>query len=389
MKILMVLERYFPPDDRVEKEALSLIRNGHEVHIACFSKSGEEREKLYKKIVLHKKTISLFIYKSSVGALKFPFYFNFWRSFLRKLLEEGKYDVIHLHDLPIAKVIHEIQSKRKIKFILDLHENYPASLEIAVHTNTLTGKLLSSNKQWRRYEIKYAKKADQIITVVDEMKNRIASYGIDKNKITVVENTSNLEEFKIPPGTPDNNFITLYYAGNLNIHRGLQIVIRGLSILRKEIKNIRLWIVGDGSYKENLERLIREYDLSEHVTFWGWKNATDLAALLAQSDYALIPHLKSEQTDNSSPNKLYQYSYAGKPIICSNCRSLERYINKVKCGVIYTHDSPEDFAEKTLDLIHHPKKSEMGRNGYKAVVDEYNWEQTEKSLIRMYQSLNL
>lgn len=35
MKILMVLENQFPDDERVEKEALSLIKAGHEVHLLC------------------------------------------------------------------------------------------------------------------------------------------------------------------------------------------------------------------------------------------------------------------------------------------------------------------------------------------------------------------
>jgi len=41
MKILMVLEGEFPPDNRVEKEAVSLIEAGHEVHIACYSKKND------------------------------------------------------------------------------------------------------------------------------------------------------------------------------------------------------------------------------------------------------------------------------------------------------------------------------------------------------------
>ena len=35
MRILMVLENQFPDDERVEKEALSLIKAGHEVHLLC------------------------------------------------------------------------------------------------------------------------------------------------------------------------------------------------------------------------------------------------------------------------------------------------------------------------------------------------------------------
>ena len=35
MRILMLLEKRFPPDIRVENEAASLLEAGHEVHLLC------------------------------------------------------------------------------------------------------------------------------------------------------------------------------------------------------------------------------------------------------------------------------------------------------------------------------------------------------------------
>ena len=36
-KILMLLDSEFPPDIRVENEAVSLIEAGFEVHVLCFA----------------------------------------------------------------------------------------------------------------------------------------------------------------------------------------------------------------------------------------------------------------------------------------------------------------------------------------------------------------
>ena len=40
MKILMILDREFPSDLRVENEIETLQQNGHEIHLACFTRKN-------------------------------------------------------------------------------------------------------------------------------------------------------------------------------------------------------------------------------------------------------------------------------------------------------------------------------------------------------------
>lgn len=383
----MVLESDFPPDDRVEKEAVSLIRQGHTVTIACYTFKMEPFELWHKGIRIIKKPISKFLYKSSVGALKFPFYFSFWASFLDLLLKENSYDILHVHDLPLAKVGSGLKEKYGLILVLDLHENYPASLRTTTHTKKILGRILHSDRQWRRYEQKYIKKADLIIAVVEEMKERIIKLGAEKEKVIVVENTPLTDEFPVTAQSPSADYITLFYAGGINIYRGLQIVVKALSIMIKEISNIRLWIIGKGSYESKLRALIHQLNLDKHVTFFGWKNLGDITSLLSRSDIALIPHLKSEQTDCSSPNKIFQYAYANKPTVCSNCNSLERLIREWNNGVIYKHDSPEDLSEKLLNLIKSGDYKLLGKNGKENIINRYNWNISVLPLLQAYKNL--
>ena len=118
MKILMVLESDFPPDIRVENEIDSLVESGHKIHIACYSHKKQIHVPPDLNYSIHKKYIPGFIYKSSVGALKFDFYFNFWRRFLGELIEEHSFDAIHIHDLPLALIGAEFQKKYSIKYAL-------------------------------------------------------------------------------------------------------------------------------------------------------------------------------------------------------------------------------------------------------------------------------
>jgi glycosyltransferase involved in cell wall biosynthesis len=386
MKVLMVLEKDFPPDVRVQNEAEALIKKGNQVFVAGYGRQIKvfKEEVLDNGIHVFKKPISGFLIKSSVGCLKVPVYFSYWRRYLNHILEGKQFDVIHIHDLPLAQVGIEMSLKYNIPVVLDLHENWPAHMEMAKHTNTFLGRLLSSNRRWRNYEKRVTKQVDAIVTVVEEMKNRVSALGVDENKISVVSNTLELDKFKLPDLKPDPNFVTMLYAGGITYHRGVQVVIRAVALLKDEYENIRFWIIGAGSYEKELKELVSELGVGENVHFLGWRTHDEIAAHLMQSDIALIPHLKSEQTDNSSPNKLFQYMYANKPILASNCNSVQRVIEKEKVGVTYEHDNEKDFAEKFKLLIN----NKVGfNNGHDIVKERYTWEKSANNLIDLYQNL--
>ena len=387
MKILMVLDHEFPPDIRVENEIEALSEKGHQIHLACYSFSDTKRVEETKNVVIHRKKISKLIYKSSVGALKFPFYFNYWRKFLRKILKENNFDAIHIHDLPLAKVGYELAREYRLIFSLDLHENWPALLKVAKHTNTFLGRLLSSNKQWEKYELDYCRKADNIIVVVEEAKKRLTDLGIDKNKIYVVSNTLNFNHFELPPGNPDKKYFSMLYAGGINEHRGLQFVIKGLKHINSPDRKVRCWILGSGSYTESLMQLAREEKVEKQVIFTGWKSYAEMQKYFGRADICLIPHVKNEHTDSTIPHKLFQYMYAGKPVVASNCTPIERIVQSTKSGLIYCYDDPEDFAEKvSLFLNNRINYKKMAANGRKAVKEKYNWSVDSRILTTIYRN---
>jgi glycosyltransferase involved in cell wall biosynthesis len=386
MRILMVLDHEFPPDPRVENEIYSLIKAGHTIHLACLTKKNKPVFEQINGANIHRKPISTFTYKSSIGILKFPFYFIFWKKFLKDLMKEQNFDAIHIHDLPLAKVGYQMSKKYGIKFILDLHENWPSLLATSEHANTFLGKILSSNRQWVKYENKYCNKADYIVTVVEEMKNRIAELGVDSDKIIVLSNTFNLNNRYDIENESTSSKCILYYAGGINKHRGLQNVILGLNEIIKENKNVELWIVGSGKYSDKLKKLVTDNNLDNYVKFYGQKSFNETMNLLRMADIALIPHLKSVQTDNSSPNKLFQYMYFQKPVIVSNCNSLKRVVDKIKCGVSFEFDKPESFASAFSYLVNSDSLESYGKNGRESVLNEFNWENSVKHLIEIYNS---
>ena len=389
MKILMILDREFPPDIRVENEIESLVLNGHNVHIACYTQKNKPLLEVYNNYTIHRKKISRFIYKSSIACLLFPFYFNFWRLFVTKLVEKHKYDIIHIHDLPLAIIGNEIKKKYQIPFIIDLHENWPAYLRISKHTQSFLGKILSNNKQWIKYEKKCVSLADRVIVVVDEAKERLKRITLQAEKIIIVSNTLNLKEISSLQNKTDKNYITLFYGGGINYHRGLQSVIKAMGKIVAQNKKVRLWIVGDGSYKSELEEMTAKMNLTHFVKFFGFKPYKKMLDLLSQSDIALIPHLVSDHTNSTIPHKLFQYMFYEKPIIASECLPIKRILDETKTGISYDPNNTKNLSDIVLDIVNNQEKySFMEENGKLWVEKKYNWDFDQDYLLKLYSSLS-
>jgi glycosyltransferase involved in cell wall biosynthesis len=388
MKILMVLESEFPPDVRVENEMIALSEAGHEVHLACSTKKNSSATELWNKSVIHRKPMSTFIHKSSVGCLKFPFYFSFWRKFIFSILKNESFDAIHIHDLPLSKIGVEVKKVFNIHLIIDLHENWPALLKYAPHTQTFSGKLLSSNSQWINYEKQVLAEADLVITIIEEARDRIISLGIEKEKICIVSNTTDINNFTIPDKKRTNDDFIIFYGGGINRHRGLQVVLEAIKLLKEKDIRLKLHIVGSGSFKKELESCVSVLEIESQVEFYGQKPFKEMMELLAEADVAIIPHLRTENNDASSPNKLYQYMFMNKPIISSDCISLKRILTETDAGFIYRNDSPSELASLLEMLISNRKLlEEKGMNGRKAVLEKLNWNTDKQRLVLAYNNL--
>jgi glycosyltransferase involved in cell wall biosynthesis len=381
MRILMILDHEFPPDIRVENEMEALSEAGHELHLACFTRKNLPEYKKNGSCHIHRKAISGLVYKSSVAALTFPIYFKFWRKFIQHLMREYSIDAIHVHDLPLTKVAAGICRQNNIPLTVDLHENWPAYLRISTHTQSLAGRLLSPNKRWVDYEKKTLTAADHIIVVVKEAAQRLIKLGLQPDRIKVVSNTLNLKHFMITPKAKSEGDIILFYAGGLTYHRGLQVVIRAMAEIAQP--RLKCWILGEGRYRMELEHLVSTFRLEGQVIFKGWQPYEKMTEMMMEADYTLIPHLRSEHTDSTIPHKLFQYMYAGKPIIASNCKPIERIVNETKSGYIYTSDQPGELAKVLKQLINNEPGSFI-ENGRKWVKEKYNWSVDSKILLSIY-----
>lgn len=391
----MILDNRFPPDERVEKEAVILVKAGFEVHLLCLTFEPSLVEENYRGIRVHRVAMPRWLYKKlSALILTAPFYRWFWYWQIKSFVKKFQIDVLHFHDLPLTGVGLRIRAQIGTPIVVDLHENYPALVEQERWANTFWGRLLINKKKWYWVERVWLTAADAIICVAEEMRQRVREIIQSAVPLYVVPNTVDVQAF-LASQEPNpalvqkfaGKFGVLYYGG-FDQTRGLEALLQAAAVLRTEIPELQIILVGTGTIEPSLKQLCLELGIEKYVAFEGWQSQRHLNAYMHNAAVTVIPHIKSVQTDNSSPNKLFIFMLYGKAVVVSNCNSLVNVVQSHDCGLIFPSGDSQALANRILYLYQNASERErLGTNGKLAVQRHYDWQITSKDLVVLYQQL--
>lgn len=398
MRILMCVANQFPGDSRVERAARALAQVGHKVFVLSpYKAESPGEEDVGYATVLRRIPLQTFA-KRALRFVRFSIrgIDPLWQRQITKAVPENDIDVVHVHDLPLVNTGLQVARRMGIQVVADLHENYPEAVQFYGKTwRDKIANVLISERRWRRFEKSWLEQVDRVITVIDEMKERIVKvYGVPRQKITVVMNTEDLDSFLSIPIKEDivrryEPYFTISYMGNFGRHRGIQTAISAMPKILQQVPNARLVVVGAGGASEvELRKLARDLKLGDAVEFTGRQPFEAVPSYIAASKVCLIPYIKSVQTNASGPRKLFQYMALGKPLVVSSMASLRRIIGETGAGLVYPAEDADALAKSVIRLYDDSSlANRLGQAGLTAARTKYNWRMEGKKLVHLYQSL--
>jgi len=391
MRIAMFLDTDFPPDSRVENEAVSLIKEGHQVFLFSLSYNNFTLEEDVNGIKVHRYKVGKLIYKLSALAYSIPLFSMLVKNKIDHFIEKIKPDVLHVHDMPLAETVFYVNRVYDLPVTLDLHEDRPEIMKFYPHLKKFPGNFLISTKKWARSQIELMLKADKIILVTEDAKQKyVGLYPELGSKIIVVPNTVHPKIFYQYPidQTIVERFSScpmILYVGDTGLRRGTDTAIKAMPYVLKKIPNAKLVLVGKNSEDLVLHKLVEELGLFTNVVFEGWKNVALFPSYIKASTVCISPLKRNPHHDTTYANKIFQYMAMGKPQVVSDCKAQKYVIEKENCGLVHEADNPIDLANKIIELILDSKKTtQLGINGKEAVNRTWNWDQTSDSLLKLY-----
>lgn len=324
-------------------------------------------------------------YKSSksIGRMWNMFYFSWKLNFLKNI-EPGHIIVSSPSLFPI-KNAYKLAKKFKTKLLFEIRDIWPLTLvELSGlnHRNPLI-------KLMKHYEKFAYRNADKVISLLPTAKEYFVMQGMPSNKFVYLPNGMEIEDTEPSPlpaniniHIPKEKFIVAY-TGTVGQANNLDYLVEVADTMKKD-RDIHFIILGQGGEKKKLQEKAEKLKL-KNITFMAAVQKEMVQSFLKRIDIAFISLLPENLFRfGVSPNKVFEYMYAKKPIIWA-IEAGNNLVEEAKCGISVPLNNPVKLKESILELQSLTKREReaLGQNGYNFVRMHHDYYVLAKKLMKI------
>jgi len=199
----------------------------------------------------------------------------------------------------------------------------------------------------------------------------LALKSLPRMEVKVIPNGVDQELFNLSNTTQeDSREINILFAGRFTPQKGLDFLLKSLSLLPPHIPSIQVWLAGDGPEKSQIEKLAHEIGRDGlKINFLGWQLHPQLYQLYREADIFVLP-----SRDEGMPNVLLEAMAAALPVVATRVPGSEELVRDGENGFLVDKDDLKGLAQALEKLVSQPGvRRQMGMEGRK-IAREYSWE---------------
>ena len=122
----------------------------------------------------------------------------------------------------------------------------------------------------------------------------------------------------------------------------------GIKTMKHLPENFVYLIVGEGFYRNHLERLVRRYGVEDRVFFLGYIPHQRIWSVYKLAD---IFWLLSKTNFEGIPNVILEAWYSKVPVVVSNIPAFKCLVRNNETGVVLRNFDERELAEKTMEIL--------------------------------------
>ncbi|MBP6889214.1 MAG: glycosyltransferase family 4 protein [Candidatus Moranbacteria bacterium] len=169
---------------------------------------------------------------------------------------------------------------------------------------------------------------------------------------------------------PQEEYIVTPGASRITDRKGLKYLIQAIALLLPRYPMLRLKILGDGSGRASLEKLVRDTHLEEKVTFVGRVPREETRAYYQEASVFVLPSLNEGMS-----NALLEALACGLPIITTQTGGTKELVEDGKNGILVPFRSAQKIADALETyLLHQEQAQNFGRDSRRR-AEACNWQQ--------------
>lgn len=231
------------------------------------------------------------------------------------------------------------------------------------------------------------RKTNHFLGDCETVKNKAIHFGVPQEKITTFPWGIDLAMFE--PGNVSTLRDQLGWQGNFVVLSlrsweaiyGVNVVVKAFIEATCELPEIRLLLLGDGSQKEMIHKLVANAGVSEKVYFGGLIDQKNLPVYYQTADL----YLSASFSDGSSVS-LMEALASGLPVLVSNIPSNQEWIKEGENGWLFKVGDVEDLKNKIFAIINQREKlTDIRKQARLTAEKKANWTLNFQKLLEAYQ----
>lgn len=233
--------------------------------------------------------------------------------------------------------------------------------------------------------------ADLFLPNCNFFKRRLLKLGCDEKKIYILYSGIDCDRFHYTPRQfHPNGKICLATVGRLVEKKGIEYSIQAVARLAKSYPNLEYKIIGCGSLKTELERLIQKLDLSDVVHLIGKKHQQEIIEILQQTHIFIAPSVTARDGNQDAPiNVLKEAMAIGLPVISTDHGGIPELVENGISGFLVPERDAEAIADRLQYLIeNHHIWNIIGAAARARVEKYFNTHKLNDELVEIYQRLS-
>ncbi|WP_175530290.1 glycosyltransferase family 4 protein [Desulfobacula phenolica] len=158
----------------------------------------------------------------------------------------------------------------------------------------------------------------------------------------------------------------------------VECVIQAFNLIHDEYPDAGLGIVGDGTRRRDLERLVTKLDLKDCVTFYGRVEHSKIQNYYKKYDV----FINASKVDNL-PGTILESFACGLPVVTTSPGGIPYMVKDGKTGILVKDDDCQALADKTIELLQFPEKANALAKNARKEIYSYSWEKIKPVLFEL------
>ncbi len=307
------------------------------------------------------------------------------------VIDSLDWDIIHAHDVHMMGIASRAVSRRRAAgrpaaWVYDAHE-FVAGLSVyPPRTARKVAALLD-------LESEYIHDADAVITVTQPLAVELEQRYRLPRRPAVVMNVPVLEgAASVPVGLRArcelaDDVPLLVYSGGVTAARGLATAVEALPLLPRVhlavvcVPHTRVAPARDLMSRADELGVAGRVHLVEPVP------PDAVSSFVASADVGIVPILHFGSHEMALANKLFEYLYAGIPVLVSDCRAQAEFVLRERVGAVHVAGDPESFARSAREVLGQAAGLRASIAANTELLVPYSWERQEQVLREAYRGL--